>query len=261
MRSKSFLYFVLGLFACLAVHSAHAQSLFAGTWKMNQNLSQLAGDTMKFIPAQGDAIEETAGGITYSFRTDGKTYATPSGYVAIWRQTTPASWTTEYRTIENRLLYSDSWKLSPDGKTLSVITSGVNPSGDLYTDTATYTRTAGTSGLMGTWKSTAVQLSSPHSFSIEEAGLDALIFKIPALKATCRASLDGKDAPVEGPDIPAGMRIALTRSGPYSLEIVQKLNGSVVSTSRYTVSQDGKTLTEVSGAPGDPTSTTVWEKQ
>ncbi len=261
MRSKSFLYAVLGLFACLAVHSARAQSPFAGTWKMNQELSQLAGDTMKFIPAQGGGFELTAGGETYSFRTDGKTYGTPSGNVAIWRQSSPASWTTEYRSIENKLLYSDDWKLSPDGKTLSLITTGVKANGDLYTDTVTYQRDAGASGLLGSWKSTDVKLSSPNEMIIEVAGLDAMIFKIPAIKAMCRATLDGKDASLDGPDIPAGLRISLTRSGPYSFQIVQKLSGSVISTSQYTVSQDGKTMTEVGGAPGDPTSTTVWEKQ
>jgi hypothetical protein len=261
MRSKSFLSLLFGMFACLALPAAQAQSPFAGTWKMNQDLSQLAGDTMQFIPAQGDALEMTAGGITYSFRTDGKTYGTPSGNIAIWRQTTPTSWTTEYRTIENKLLYSDDWKLSPDGKTLSLIISGAHPNGDLYTNNVTYKRTSGASGLLGTWKSTEVKLSSPNSFSIEASGLDAMMFRIPALKATCRATLDGKDAAVDGPDVPTGLRISLTRSGPYSLQMVQKLNGSVIQTSQYTVSEDGKTLTEVGGAPGDPPSTTVWEKQ
>ncbi len=202
MRSKSVVYALLGLLACLAVHSAQAQSPFAGTWKMNQELSQLAGDSMKFIPAQGNAIEMTSEGITYSFRTDGKTYGTPSGNVATWRQITPASWTTEYRTIEGKLLYSDNWKLSPDGKTLSVITTGAKANGDLYTDTVTYQRTVGSSGLLGTWKSTDVKLSSPNNFSIEVSGLDAWILKIPAMKATCRATLDGKDASVDGRTCP-----------------------------------------------------------
>ena len=59
---------------------------FAGTWKLNQEKSQLAGDTMKFGPAEGQAMELTAGGTSYSFRVDGKNYAMPSGNLAIWRQ-------------------------------------------------------------------------------------------------------------------------------------------------------------------------------
>ena len=145
---------------CIALATAGtaaAQNPFAGTWKLNQDKSQLAGDTMKFGPAAGDAIELTAGGVTYSFRVDGKNYAMPSGNIAIWRQTSPTSWTTEYRKTDGKLLSSDTWKLSADGKKLSVTTSGVKADGDLYTDTAEYERTAGTSGLMGAWKSTAGQ--------------------------------------------------------------------------------------------------------
>ena len=56
------------------------------------------------------------------------------------------------------MLSTDSWKLSPDEKTLSVTSSGVKPDGDLYTDAEVYERTAGTSGLVGSWKSSQVKL-------------------------------------------------------------------------------------------------------
>ena len=243
-------------------HPATAQNTFAGTWKLNQEKSQLAGDLMKFRPAQDQAIELAAGGTTYSFRTDGKPYALPSGDVAIWRQNSDDSWTTEYRKIDNKLLSSDNWKLSGDGQTLTVTTTGAKANGDLYTDTATYQRTAGSSGLMGDWKSTEVKIGSPNELTIQVAGLDRLLFKIPAMKATCQVDFGGKDAIVEGPDIPAGLRLSLTRTGPYSFKLVQKLNGSIVSSSVYTVSAaDPNTMTAVGGAPGDPPATLIWEKQ
>ena len=250
------------LFLSLAATSAAvAQNPFIGTWKINQEKSQLAGDTMKFGPAAGDAIELHAGGITYSFRMDGKPYALPSGDVAIWRETSPDSWTTEYRKIDGKLLSGDNWKLSADGKSLTVTTSGVKANGDLYTNTQVYARTAGSDGLMGAWKSTSVKLSSPNELTIQESGLDSLILKIAAMKATAVTNLDGKEVPVEGPDIPTGLRLSLTRTGPYKLRIVQKLNGSVVDSAEYTVSADGQTMTEVGGAPGDSPATVVWEKQ
>jgi len=245
-----------------AAHTVAAQNPFAGVWKLNQDKSQMTGDTMKFGPAAGDAIELTAGGLTYSFRTDGKTYALPSGNAAIWRQNSPDTWTTEYRKLDNKLLSIDTWKLSSDGTSLTVTTSGTKANGDLYTDTEEYTRTAGTSGLMGSWKSTAVKLSSPNELSIQESGLDRLIFKVAALKASCELNFDGKDAAVDGPDLPSGLRLSLTRTGPYSFRLVQKLNGTTVSSSVYTVSADDpKTMTEVGGAPGDPPATIIWEKQ
>ena len=69
MRPGQFLSATIWLLVIIATAgTAAAQAPFAGTWKLNQDKSQLAGDTMKFGPAQGDAIELKAGGLTYSFR-------------------------------------------------------------------------------------------------------------------------------------------------------------------------------------------------
>jgi hypothetical protein len=262
MRPGQFLSGTIWLLMIIATAgTAAAQTPFVGSWKLDQDKSQLGGDTMKFGPAQGDAIELKAGGLTYSFRVDGKNYAMPSGNIAIWRQTSPTGWTTEYRKPDGSLLSRDSWQLSTDGQKLSVTTSGVKADGDLYTNTAEYVRTAGSSGLMGAWKSTEVKLSSPDEFSIEEVGLDKLLLKVPAMKVRCEVTSDGKEVAVEGPDTPSGLRLSLTRTGPYTFRVVQKLNGSVISTSVYTVAEDRETMTEVGGAPGDPPATMVWEKQ
>jgi hypothetical protein len=262
MRPRHLLSATVWIFLSVAAATAAAQNPFAGTWKLNQEKSQMAGDIMKFGPAAQDSIELVTGGMTYSFRTDGNNYAMPSGDLAIWRQTSPDSWTTEYRTRTGKLLSTDSWKLSADGKGLSVISTGAKANGDLYTDTTDYVRTEGSGdSLIGTWKSTAVKLSSPSEFIIQESGLDAFLLKIPALKVSCRATLDGKEAAVEGPDVPTGLRISLTRTGPYGFELVQKLNGKTVSSAAYTVSNDGKTMIEVGGAPGDPPATLIWEKK
>jgi hypothetical protein len=247
--------------ALVTTATAAAQNPFAGTWQLNQEKSQLAGDTLKFGPAEGNAIQLTAGGVSYSFRLDGGNYATPEGNIAIWRQTSADSWTTEDRKTDGKLLSSDSWKLSADGKTLTDTTSGVKADGDLFTNSAEYTRTDGTSGLMGSWKSTAVKLSSPNQLIIQELSLDKLLFKIPAMKASAELNFDGKETAVDGPDLPTGLRLSLERTGPYSFRLVQKLNGSTVSSSVYTVADDGKTMTEVGGTPGDAPSTVVWEKQ
>ena len=96
--------------ALLTATTAAAQNPFAGTWHINQEKSQLAGDTLKFGPAEGNAIQLTAGGVSYSFRLDGANYATPSGDIAVWRQITPDSWTTEYRKTDGKLLSRASWK-------------------------------------------------------------------------------------------------------------------------------------------------------
>ena len=258
--------------ALLTATTAAAQTPFAGTWHVNQEKSQLAGGTLKFGPAEGNAMQLTSGGVNY---------ATPSGDIAIWRQISADSWTTEYRKTDGKLLSQDSWKLSTDGKTLTDTTSGVKANGDLYTDSAEYARTDGTSGLIGTVlhvdvacafttgfnpadrlfdPAAAVKLSSPNELTIKEISLDKLLLKIAALKASCELNFNGRETAVDGPDIPTGLRLSMKRTGPYSFSLVQKLNGSTVSSSVYTVSDDGKTMTEVGGTPGDSPSTVVWEK-
>ncbi len=71
----------------------------------------------------------------------------------------------------------------------------------------------GTSGLIGSWKSTAVKLSSPNELIIQESGLDKLVFKIPAIKASCEPNFDGKEMAVDGPDVPTGLRLSLSAPG------------------------------------------------
>jgi hypothetical protein len=245
----------------LIASAAAAQNPFTGTWKLNQEKSQLGGDTIKFRPAQGNAMEVTTAGQTYSFRTDGKTYGMPDGDLAVWRETGPTSWSTEYRKADGKLLMTDRWQLSPDGKTLTVTTSGVKADGDLYTDTAAYERTAGTAGLTGAWKSNEVKMSSPDEIVFETLGLDGLVFKVPSAQIRCQAHFDGKEVPVQGPDLPAGLRISFERTGPYTLRVVQKINGTIVRQTVFTVSDERDSMTEVGGVPGDPPSTLVWEKK
>lgn len=243
---------------------AAAQNPFVGVWKLNQEKSHLAGDTMTFGPAAGDAIELKAGGTAYSFRIDGKAYRMAAGDLATWKQVDPSSWTTEYLKPDGKPLAIDTidtLKLLDGGNTLTVVTTGTRPDGENFTDSSTYTRTAGTTGLIGSWKSTTVQLSSPGELTIAAYGLSGLSIKIASLQASLLANFDGKAVAPVGPDIPPGLTIALLRIGPASFRMVQEVNGAAIYSSRYTVSDDGKTMTEDGNSPGDSSQTSLWEKQ
>lgn len=259
MKSKKILTWLLLLMGTGGL--AAAQNPFVGTWKLNQQKSQLAGDTMSFGPAQGEAIELNAGGTKYSFRLDGNPYRSADGDTAVWKQVDPTTWTTDYRTAQGKALWTDTWTLSSDGKTLSVVSTGTKPNGQNFTDSAVYTRTAGTDGLMGSWKSTDVKLSAPNELTIAGNGLSGLSIEIAALKASLRANFDNKDVAPVGPTVPPGLTISLSRTGPASFRMVHKINGTVAYSARYTVSSDGQTMTEIGNAPGDPPQTSVWEKQ
>lgn len=241
--------------------AAAAQNPFVGTWKLNQEKSALAGDTMKFNPAAGESYELVAGGTAYSFRINGNNYRMADGDLAVWKQIDASTWTTDYRKADGKPLATDTWKLSADYKTLTVITTGTNPDGKSFRDTAVYLRTAGTTGLLGAWKSTEVKLSTPHELVIAAYGLDGLSIKITALKASLLAAFDGKDVVPIGPNIPPGLTLSLFRIGPSSFRLVQKINGHAAYSSRFTVSADGQTMTEIGNAVGDPSQTGIWEKQ
>jgi hypothetical protein len=240
---------------------AVAQGPFVGTWKLNLEKSQLTGDTMKLGPADSQSIELSARGMKYSFRVDGNTYRMASGDLAQWKQVDPTTWTTDYLKPSGKPLSTDTWKLSADNKTLTVVSAGVKPNGDHYTDTAIYTRTGGTDGLLGTWQCTEVRLSSPNELQIAADGFTGISVTITELKASVTGSFGGKDAVPVGPTVPQGLTIALSRVGPASFRMIQKINGAAVYSARYDVAPDGKTMTETGNSPGDPLQTSVWEKQ
>ncbi len=90
---------------------------------------------------------------------------------------------------------------------------------------------------------------------------DGITWRFP-WDATLNAKFDGRDYAVTGPSAPANSTVALRRTGPRSFDEVQKVNGKVVYTGTVTVSDDGRTLTEVLAPPGVTEKTkTVYDRQ
>lgn len=69
---------------------------------------------------------------------------------------------------------------------------------------------------------------------------------------------DGRDYPVQG--VEAALTSAYRCTSDRSCEVVQKVDGEIVATSRLRLSDDGRTLTAVATAAAG-TFTTVYEKQ
>jgi hypothetical protein len=259
MKSKRILAWALAFGSTCTV--ALAQNPFVGTWKLNPEKSHLTGEIVQFTPAPDGALQLTADGSTYSFEINGKNYRMASGDLAAWSVIDASTWKTQYLKSTGKELYSDTWKLSADGKTLTVVSSGVQPAGNKFTDTATYTRTSGTTGLPGSWKCTSFKMSTPEELVIGAYGIGGLSIKIPAWKATLLAAFDGKDVVPSGPNVSPGLTLALFRIGPASFRLVRKINGKVTYSSRFTVSADSKTMTETGNSVGNPSQTAIWEKQ
>ena len=240
---------------------ASAQKAFVGTWKLNQAKSHLTGDTVTYSTSAGGTMKETTAVGSYTFKTDGHPYKTPFDSTVTWKQTGPESWTSEDR-LKDKLLSTDVIRVSDDGKTMTVISTGTNPNGKDFHDTEVYTRIAGTSGLMGTWKSEKMKSSTSPVTEFADNGPDGIAWILPEIKAKLDLTFDGKDVAPVGPTVPPGLTISATKTSPRSFSFVEKMNGKPIVKGTLTVSQDGKTLTTTSSAMKEQSKrTAVYDKQ
>lgn len=247
--------------AVATIGAAAADSPFVGKWKLNLEKSQFTGTTMTFEPLPSGQMRTTAEGQSYDFRADGKEYPAFFGSTAAWKQLDANTWQATY-TLKGTVLSTDTIKVSPDGKMLTVSAKGTKPDGASFESTAEYQRLTGKAGLAGKWKSTKVAMSSPETMELAASKDDGINWQIPAYKISVDLRFDGKDYPVTGPTMPADFTIALTSMGTRSFEMVQKAGGKVVYRGTYTLSEDGKTLTAVFSPEGtNEKVTAVYDRQ
>ena len=241
--------------------AAFAQSPADGTWTLNTAKSRLAGDTMNFEDAGTGQLKYSDSDESYTLKTDGSSIVTPLGTERTFKKTGDDSYEATSKRNGN-LLSTSAWKVSADGNSLVIDSKGTKPNGDKFNDSVTYTRTAPGTGLVGGWKSTKVKLSSPSAISFQSSGQDDVTLSISAIKATCNAKWDGKDYPASGPTVPDGVTLALTKTGPNTFKMVEKIKTKAVAIVRYTVAADGKSMVAkgTNGAGKEPY-TEIWEKQ
>jgi hypothetical protein len=250
---------MLAILCCCTI--ASAQSAFVGTWKLNQAKSHLTGDKVTYSSTADGTMKETTAVGSYTFKTDGRPYTTPFDSTVTWKQTGPSTWTTEDRQ-KDVLLATEIISVSDDGKTMTVISTGTNPDGKDFHDTEVYIRTAGTSGLMGTWKSEKMKSSTSEVMEFAANGSDGIAWILPEIKASLDLTFDGKDVVPVGPTVPEGLTISATKNGAKSFNFVEKMNGKALVQGTLSVSPDGKTLTDVSSAMKEQNKrTAVYDKQ
>lgn len=235
-------------------------SPFVGTWQLDPAKSQLNGNTMAFGKSSDGMMTLTADGHTDKFKTDGNQYPTWYGGQAIWKQIDDHTWeSTGYLNGQN--LGTDTMTISSDGKTLTDVSKGTFPSGKAFDDTTVYNRLGEGTGLVGEWRSTRTSQGETQTMTFRNDG-NGLVWEIPDLKASVPVRFDGQDTPVQGPAVPPGLTLAVTRQGPDSLRVVEKIKGEIVFAAEDKVSSDGRTLTSTASNPKTQhVTTTVWEKQ
>jgi hypothetical protein len=242
--------FCLAVLIAAGVASA-ADSPFAGTWKLNLAKSEFTGTTISIEQTAAGAMKYTAEGQSYTFNVDGKPYPGPFGSTAAWTQVNPTTWQAVWKMEgKGTVLSTDAIVVSADGRTLTITSKGTTPNGESFENVTEYRRAAGTAGLVGTWKSTKVQLSSPEIVKMSATDGGGLRWDLPAYKASVDLKFDGKDYTATGPTVPPGITLSLRQTESRSFELVQKFGGKIVYRGTYTVSPDGKTMTVFSTAEG-----------
>jgi len=242
--------------------AALADNPFVGEWKQNNEKSRMTGDIIRYSPAPDGAIKFTAEDRSYTFKTDGKEYTGPTGAQNVWKMMDESNY--QRSSTRNGVPRGTTiYKISADGKTMVVEETGTRPGGKAFDDTATYIRVAGAKGLMGSWKSTDVTLKEDFTMSLKPGSTpDSMRWELPDMKAFVNVSYDGKECVPVGPTIPKGLTLSLTKTGPRSLLMIEKLDGKMLNKSTYKLSADGKTLTQVETPPdGKAPATFIYERQ
>jgi hypothetical protein len=243
----------------LASSALWAQSPFDGTWALNQQQSKLTGETMTINDAGNGAITFVNPNFSTTVKLDGTKAQTPNGgAMALVKKDD----NTYHQTVwfKGKELSQADWKLSNGGSTLTVDERGTRPNGQQYNDTTAYKRVSGAAGLVGTWKTTSVKMSNPITLKMKLTG-DQLVWDIPEIQGSLNMKTDGTDTHPTGPTVPESLTVAVTKQGPRTLAMNEKLQGKTVFTATYTVSADGKTMTmDGKNAKGEPVKE-IWEKQ
>lgn len=257
MNSRMVKLTLIAALSC-ATSIAMAENPFAGTWKADYSKSHVTGNTLTFAPEAGGKVHMTEVNNSYTFKPDGTDTKNSFGEAVQWKQMDDHTWKTF--TKEGSMIITDTWTLGSGGKTLEVATSGTRPGGQQINESETFARIAPGKGFFGKWKSTKMENNSPTTAKIDADGDTGIVWHIPEIKASVNLKFDGTEASPTGPTVPDGLTLAATKIGAHSFELTEKMKGKVIFKGRYTVSADGKTMTETGSAPGAVPVRVVYQK-
>jgi hypothetical protein len=248
--------FLLVILAVSAVRAA--DPAFVGKWKFNQAKSKVTGDTVTIGPAANGMMQFSSQGFSYTFKLDGKDYPMPDGGMTAWKETSKTAW-----DVTNHLngKVSATYHLALNGDQLAVSGSMMKPEGGSMDFSATYKRVSGGPGFAGKWMSTEVKMPMT-TLEIGASGANGVMIKNDG-SATINCQFDGKDTPGLGMMAGTKSTFACRKISDSSFEVTTKLAGKPMYVEVYSVSADGKTLTDhgtPSNAKDEPV-TMVFDRQ
>jgi hypothetical protein len=216
-----------------------ADAPYIGKWKLDAAKSQFAGQTLLIDKTPDGGYHVHQNDVDFNFKLDGKEYATPDGGTFATKAVDANTWDLVDR-MKSKV--RGTQHLSVSGDTLTGTGQQIKADGGTIQFSTTWKRVSGGPGFLGQWKST--ENSTSGTIELEANGPDGVTLKFPDDGSHCDAKFDGKDCPLTGPTAGDKTALSLKKIGSRSLEVTQKLNGKAVYVDTYTVSADGKTLTD-----------------
>ena len=180
----------------------------------------------------------------------------PDGGTTSWKAVNDSMW--EVTNRANGKINATT-KLTLNGDTMSSVAAIAQADGKNITVSSTGKRMSGGPGFLGKWQAVK-QDAGALWMELTPDGADGL--KIAAPNSLCAAKLDGKPYPMSGSGDGAKSTMSFRKMGPTSFESTTYLDGKVFFTDVYTVSADGKVLTDT----GTPAATkkpvkTIFDRQ
>jgi hypothetical protein len=226
---------------------------YFGKWKVNA-VTGAGINSIEKLPSGYYRFE--ADGFTYKFKLDGNEYPMPDGGTTSWKAVDDQTW-----EITNRAngKVTAMFKLTVSGDELTSSVTVPQEDGKSITTTGTFKRISGGPGVPGRWKPTKVDASEVW-LSLTPDGTDGL--KMGAPNSLCVAKFDGKPYPMSGPGDAPKQTMAFRKRGPSSFEALTYIDGKLFFTDVYSVSVDGKVLTDI-GTPAatKKPSKTIFDRQ
>jgi hypothetical protein len=215
-----------------------ADAPYVGKWKFNAAKSQLAGSTYSIENAPGGLLHFDLQGFAYDFKTDGKEYAAPDGSMNIWTAISPTQWDLVSK-LNGKV--TANYSIVVKGNTASLTFSMKKPDGTSIDSSTTYTRVSGGPGMLGKWRSTDVK---PPAVMVDIAATgDGISWKDDTGYAFS-GKFDGKDNAPGGTMAGSKFTLALRKISDRSFEMTTRIDGKPFAVDTFTVSADGKTLTD-----------------
>jgi hypothetical protein len=228
--------------ACLSAGTVWAaDDPFVGKWKLDLAKSKLS-DEMKVGAAGANKYTFDFGsGEKETIVVDGTDQPGLFGTTLAVTAEGPDTWKV-VRKKDGHIMLTGIWELSADGKNLTDTFTSNQANGSTRRLDYVYTRAGGGSGFVGTWQSTSEKVNSSYEVEIKPYESDGLSFVNAAQASTLNMKFDGKDYPVEGPNLPAGYASSGRRVNERSLDMTHKVRSKVIDTQTVVVSADSNTL-------------------